>query len=328
LLSVCFVFFLFSCEEKKSHEITQLKTAQTIDELSDSSFFKDVTHISYYKDFFYVADSYNGRIVKLDNNLNLALSMGRTGEGPGEFLGMNCVGSYKDTLYAASSRSLKMNRFTIDGDFIDDHRILDYSMISNYFCIDNKGGLYFNSIFDSAPVVKFDRLMNRQFAFGTWIEAETEERKIALNNFQVLYFQNKILTVQCEEPLISLYEEDGTLMLSQKIDSDVFKSRLQFKQQQLGISPSAQQNKNVYMLFCSITSYENKLYMLYIDHDKESNRPRCNKLIELSYEDNEFKIDNIYQLEDSWYTAICCVKDRLICFSATRSELQVYNLGN
>jgi len=320
------LFFFLSCEEKRKYEIRSIEAIQVLTELSDSSFLKTVEHINYHENFIYVSDSYNGRVLKLDKDLNLVLSIGQNGEGPEDFLGVRCSAVYDDTLYVASPGNLKMVRFTTNGEFIDTYKLQNYNMIFNYFCI-NKGGLYFNSALDSLPFVKFDRFMNRQFAFGDWIVPVNEERKVASNNFHVLSFQGKVLTVQVEEPLINLYEEDGALLLSKYIDAEVFKSRLNFKKNQLE-NPSAQ--KAIYMLFYSVTSYENKLYLLYVDHNKDNNIPQCDKVVELLYENNDFKINNIYQLqsESGWYSSICCVGNKLICFDEMKSEFQVYNLND
>src|SRR5699024_6159510 len=58
-----------------------------IDQLSDSSFFCNVTSIDYKDGKYYISDYERGNIFVLDKQLNLINTLGIKGKGPGELLG-------------------------------------------------------------------------------------------------------------------------------------------------------------------------------------------------------------------------------------------------
>lgn len=84
--------------------------------------------------------------------------------------------------------------------------------------------------------------------------------------------------------------------------------------------------KNTYSLFSSIATYGNKVYLLYIDHDPVEG-VMCNKLVELTYENNDFKVSNHYALAmNGWYEVINLLdEDRLIAFDAKASAFCVFD---
>lgn len=322
---IIFLLLFVSCKKQSQVEITKLDCVFKMDQFSDSSFFKGVTYINNYQNHIYVSDSYNGRIVKLDDQMNFIAGMGNNGQGPGEFSGVGCSNIYHDTVYSVDYQNLRVNTFSLNGKFIASHKINDYSLTYNGFCVDDKGFLYFNSVLDTMPFVKYDRHMQRQFSFGDWYMPQNKEEKNALNQYHLLYFQNKILCIQRENPQINLYEENGTLLLSKEFDSNIFRNRVNFRKNEH--SRQISNKKKMYNLFTSVTSYSNKVFLLYIDHNKDDNRPNCNKIVELSYSNNDFKITNIYQLDPGWYTAICATEKAIICFNDSSCEFQIYNLN-
>jgi hypothetical protein len=113
--------------------------------------------------------------------------------------------------------------------------------------------------------------------------------------------------------------------LSKEFDNNIFKSRVNFRKSEH--SKQISNKQKVYNLFTSVTSYNNKVFLLYIDHNEDDNRANCNKIVELSYSNNDFKITNIYQLEAGWYNAICATKKAIICFNGSSCEFQIYNLN-
>lgn len=96
-----------------------------------------------------------------------------------------------------------------------------------------------------------------------------------------------------DSPRLYLYDTDGTVKLQKSLDEPMFKSRLDFKESEWLKDPS--NKKRTYMLFESIATYGNKVYLLYIDHDPVEG-VMCNKLVELTYENNDFKVSNHYAL--------------------------------
>ena len=128
-----------------------------------------------------------------------------------------------------------------------------------------------------------------------------------------------------DSPRLYLYDTDGTVKLQKSLDEPMFKSHLDFKESEWLKDPS--NKKRTYMLFESIATYGNKVYLLYIDHDPVEG-VMCNKLVELTYENNDFKVSNHYALAmNGWYEVINLLdEDRLIAFDAKASAFCVYDL--
>jgi glutamine cyclotransferase len=311
--------FLISCENAVN--MVELKPSMVIEELSDSTYFKDVLCIMHNGENIYASDTYNGRILKFDTQMKYLECMGARGYGPEEFAGMGGIAILKDTLYIVDYSGLKS--FTKDGTFIETVKIHDLNIDPFIFCMDESGYIYFSSRTDTLPLVKYDRSMNRQFAFGNRLGQEDE--KISANMYMLHYFNNEIVSVKRDEPIITIYNKKGEILLTKRIENKIFDSRLSFKRQEQEKEPM--NRKKTYHLFESITSFENKIYLLYINHDSQNHIPSCNHIVELVYENNNFHVNNVYQLEDKgWYISICHVDNKLVCYSGSKQEFHIYEL--
>jgi len=300
--------------------VIDLKPSVIITELSDSTFFKIQNMI--FSDFIYASDVVNDRILKLDTNLNLLGTIGSSGQGPQEFAGIGSIALWRDTLLAINLGGPTLSEFVTDGQFVDRYFIrTDNSLMRYNFCIDNEGFLYFTSALDNFPIVKYDRKMNRMFGFGEWIDSGKKEFRNALNNYLIAYFDDKILTVQTDAPVINMYEKDGKHLLRKELPEQLFRRRLMYKKDEQ--EKDAGNLKKVYGLFSAITTHDNKIYLLYIDHDKQLS-PYRNKVVELLYKDNDFIINKIYSLSNfngDWFDSFVFTNDNKII--ASKASLRV-----
>lgn len=309
-----------ACKEPKEIKLIELKPVQTLTALNDSSYFKYVSGITVDDDFVYASDGYNGRVIKMDKDLNLVSFIGFRGQGPGGFTYVGPSVVQDDTVYVVEN-GFKLNVFDKKDHFVRSSTMMDHSLRG--VCGDNDGHLYLSSRLDSLPIVKYDRCMNRLGVFGEWVG--TAETKHATDLYHLCLFNNQLLAVSEDTPRLYLYDKDGTLRLQKSLDEPMFKSRLDFKEGEWLKYPS--NKKKTYSLFTSIATYGNKVYLLYIDHDPVEG-VICKKLVELTYEDNDFRVSNHYALAmNGWYTVINLLdEDRLIAFNATASAFCVYDL--
>lgn len=309
-----------ACKESNEIKLIELKPVQTLTALNDSSYFRDVLAITVDDEFVYASDAYNGRVIKMDKDLNLVSFIGFRGQGPGGFTYVGPSVVQDDTVYVVEN-GYKLNVFDKEDHFVRSSIMNDHSLVG--VCGDNEGCLYFSSRLDSLPIVKYDRCMNRLGAFGEWVG--TAETKHATDLYHLCFFNNQLLVVSQDSPRLYLYDTDGTVKLQKALDEPMFKSRLDFKESEWLKDPS--NKKRTYTLFASIAIYGNKVYLLYIDHDPVE-WVKCNKLVELTYEDNDFKVSNHYALAmNGWFTVINLLdEDRLIAFDAKASAFCVYDL--
>jgi hypothetical protein len=312
------MIFLFSCHKKNTLNIVELKPSMTIEELSDSTFFKGVSCITHDTVNIFASDVYNGRILKFDLKMNYLGSIGSRGEGPQEFTCLGGVNVLHDTLYAIECIGLKT--FTTNGSFVRSVKHPNHYIEPYAFCIDESGYIYVSSSKDIFPLIKYDKYMERQFDFGNRIGGE--EERISGTTYKLHFFDNKILSVKEDEPIVSIYDSHGNEILTQNIDNEIFKSQQLFKKQE---KEDIKNRKKTYILFQSIGSFENKIYLLYTDRENPDH-PHCNRIIELAFENNNFKFTNVYQLVDDWYSSICYAGNKLVCYSDTKEEFQIYEL--
>jgi len=327
------ILLLISCNQHSDNDVifVDLTPCIVIDELSDSTLFRGISYMFNNNDVIYATDDLNGRILKLNTDLNLLGTIGKSGQGPHEFAGIGALSIWKDTILAVNLGGLSLNAYTDYGQYIDRYSFTNDPSLTVYsFCIDNEGYIYFTSLLDSFPVIKYDRKMNRQFGFGEWIEPENKQFRIFLNNFIPFYFDNKILTLQVDAPVINMYGKDGQHLMRKELPTKLFRKRLLFKQNEQ--KKDAANKRKVYKLFSSITSINNKIFILYVDHDKD-NRPFKNKVVELLYENNDFIIKKVYNLSQSnkdWFESIVVTEDNKIIASnasmLVNPSISVYQL--
>ena len=311
-----------SCSYDK-YNVTELKAPIIIGELNDSTFFKEVISIASDNSYIYAADAYNRRIIKFDENMNYIMSIGSKGEGPDNFVSLSNLRCVNDTLYINDYNGFKT--VTTDGVFVSTTKMPHIEIDPYSFCMDQSNNVYVSSKVDSLPLVKYDIHMNYISTFGEWLG---EDKNPAENLYLLDYFNDMILSIKRDEPVISLYNEDGVEIASQTISHDIFKSRLLFKKQQY--QQNAMNKRRItHSLFMSVSSYQNRVFLLTIDHDNIDSWAKCNKIIELIFSNNHFSINNIYQLDkDSWYTCIHYRDGKLFCYSGTKEEFHIYNLQN
>ncbi|MDR0698612.1 MAG: hypothetical protein LBG28_05265, partial [Tannerella sp.] len=246
-------------------------------------------------------------------------SISARGDGPAELTCLNGINCLNDTLYALECTGVKT--YTAEGDFIRADRQEINSLSPFNFCMDESGNIYLSSM-DTFPLVKYDKYMNRQFAFGSY--RGDEEEKMSGNAYMLHFFNNKILSVKCDEPILSLYDIQGNILLDKYLNYDIFKSRLSFKKAEQAKSLNNKQ-MNTYKLFSDVSSFDDKIYLVYVEHNS-NNIPSCNHIAELVYEKNEFRLNKIYQLTDPWYSSVCYFNNKFICYSTQKEEFQIYEL--
>jgi hypothetical protein len=221
------VLFLISCEN--TIHTVKLMHSMTIEELSDSTYFKDVLCIMHNGKNIYASDTYNGRILKFDTRMKYLGSMGERGYGPEEFSGMGGIACMNDTLYVVDYSGLKS--FTTEGKFIATSKLQDLNIDPFIFCMDESEHTYFSSRTDTLPLVKYDRYMNRQFAFGNRI-GDDKDMMMSGNIYMLHYFNSNILSVKRDEPVITVYNQKGEVLLAKRMDDRIFDGRLSFKRQE------------------------------------------------------------------------------------------------
>jgi hypothetical protein len=313
------VLCLFSCRQNTENTVFP-DPGLTVEELSDGTFFKDVLCIAHDSRHVYASDTYNGRILKFDLEMNYLKSIGSHGQGPGEFSCLGGIAGLNDTLYILDCGTGGLKVFTAEGDFVRSEQKEALHIEPFLFCVDESKCIYLSSLQDPFPLVKYDTDMNRLFGFG--IRAGGDEERIS-DMYMLQLFGDNILSVKEDEPLVTLYSRQGEQLLNRRIVSLIFDSRLLFKRQEQEKDP-ANRKKN-YRLFTGMTTSENEVYLLYIHHNSE-NRPYCNRIARLAFKNSDFRIACVYQLPDVWYLSICLVGNRLVCYSGTKQEFQIYEL--
>jgi hypothetical protein len=312
------VLFLLSCR-RASENIVYLQPSQVVKELNDSTFFMDVYCITHDLRSVYASDTYHGCVLKFDREMNGTGRIGVRGQGPEELACPGGVACLNDSLYVIECVGLKV--FTADGNFVRSEKNETVSHIDPFlFCMD-ESGFYVCSTVDTFPLVKYDTRMNRQFGFG--IRQGEADEKISGNQYMLQLFEDKILSIKRDEPSVTLYTREGDVLLNRRIDSRIFNSRLLFRKEEREKDPA--NRKKTYSLFGSLATSGKDVYLLYTHHNSE-NRPFANRIARFRFADNDFRLVRVYELPDVWYLSMCLVENRLVCYSKTNEEFQLYGL--
>jgi hypothetical protein len=178
--------------------------------------------------------------------MNYQGSIGTRGQGPGEFSSLGGIVCLNDTLYALDCNTGELNVFTTDGNFVEKRKKKDIITVPDRYCMDESKFIYVCARMDTFPLVKYDAGMNRQFGFGTRMGSEDE--KISANMYMLHLFEKNILSVKEDEPLLTLYDRQGEMLLNRRIDNRIFDSRLLFKRQEQEKDPANRKRPICYFM--------------------------------------------------------------------------------
>lgn len=204
LFCIIVVLYFSACSNSKQEsDLIYCQIESQITEYPDSSFFSNITCMTYYNDKLYVLDRKRGDIVALNNDLTKVEYISRHGEAPYETISPLTFGVVNDTVYVVDFGTRSMKKFhkeVFAGDF------LLSNANENRFSL-NDSLVFLSANTDSTSFLVIDlQHPKRQIPMGGVIQANTTTKTIISNRKHILYDKEKgIFSVADCYPYIEQY---------------------------------------------------------------------------------------------------------------------------
>jgi hypothetical protein len=118
ILVICTMIIQSCNHETEDLPKISLKIDTIINQLSDSTFFSDIRSLFYYNNKFFVSDYNRDQIFILDKDLRLIKTLGRKGNGPGEFSGVSHLYVRNDSIYAFNDYRRSIELYDTTGEYL------------------------------------------------------------------------------------------------------------------------------------------------------------------------------------------------------------------
>ena len=321
-----FMFFFISCNDmKKNIKFTHLDKTDSIEQLSDSTYFSDVRSIVCDENYIYFSDYNRNQIFKLDDDLTLVKTFGGLGDGPGEFKGASKISIDKDTLFVVNDFKRSINLFSKSGNY------LKFLSLSNHLSnpetslnfIAKNSNLYMSNTMDSSSLSVIYHSEKLKL-FGNVFQFKNEKQRMIRNGRHLFKSKDVTIAISDNLPIIEIYGNDLELKRSYDYSKD-----LSFVKDGLDIIKSKNVEENSYYEIVGDACFnDNKLYLLLYSYD-DPKTVICNKVSVFNLEGDELYLEKTIVLdEDSWYSSIGVNNNSLIAFNISTSILEKYEFSN
>ncbi len=266
--------------------------------------------------------------MRLDHNLKLMNTIGKSGLGPGEFVSPGQLAIWKDTVYCVGgSNRYAVQVFTSEGDYI---RLFQSPVWTLHrFAISNNR-VFLASNTRPAPITVTNLSGDSLNAFGRRIAEERERidrnaRHIGIDS------EGNIISTLVSEPLIEKYSPEGELIelfdLTSVTELNIFWSTTAERKSKLKQGPPGPVSI-IIMLFPDAYVHNDRLYLLCAGW--EDSGPEANVLV--IHLGNHMRPESILQLQgDSperqiYGEALCVSDDGLLLYNQFNGTLYQYRL--
>ena len=316
-----------STEDGVSQEKSLIATG-LVEVIEGDRFMESVRVMHQSGDILYLSGKGYNHIFALDDDLRVIRTIGRSGEGPGEFNlapGFIYVGGNR--VYAYQRRSVHV--FSLEGDYLRSFSTgLRGGPWSQGISVNNQGDVYIASVLLQDPyhsITKFDSSGTVIKTFGELLSTSYSERlNRRLSERRIAVINNEYLLAVGEHlPVIEKYSLDGELIQSSDLsDAPYFRERLNDAEDRYS---QANDDSRIGIGIAIVTRYmvvrNSKLYLIPIEGYPEVGT-NVNRLLEIDLE--SLNILDAYTLLDhqggtlKWVNAFEFVsEDELLVFEYT-----------
>jgi hypothetical protein len=320
-LLILSIFISCSKDEKNQKEFRVINQRSV---LEDSSFISFTKEIRFYNNKYYIPDFKNCRILVLNTDLYLIQSIGKYGQGPGEF---NSVGNFfisEDSLYAYDPNKNRVLVFNIDGTFNREIKN-EYVIFNKFVIVNNK--IISNFPYSEKPILVMDINGKLLKSFGKMINKYDNEEKYSTNQWDILTDGQNIIAVNLSDPFIDVYDFGGKLLNRTDLTNEAaFSSEYEFKRKRINEDPKMR--KSSFQVIKNSFLKDDNIYLLY--HEIFGSETYAKKLLIFNYKKN--LISNPVKLlsdkgsELDYVTSLAIHSDTMLVFEITKSELIQYKI--
>ena len=283
----------FGCNKQHvSMPTLEPKVVKSVDILSDSSYFSEITLMKYHGNRIYACCMERAQILCMDNEFKLHHTIGRKGRANNELMTPSSFDINKNMIAVYCYGTFK--HYTLDGKFLGTTDISQSFPNKNFSWYGNN---YYYTSSNGSPIISLSGNGTSR-SFGEFYQFETKEESRYRNARFTLIYKDMIITVSDNLPYIELFDRQ-TLKSIQKVDySDVdLEDRIVKKNasEQLAVNQYRTLVSN-----CNIS--DGKLYVLLADNNLDGFL--ANKIIVFDIKRNCLPV-SILQLPGERYFSFC-----------------------
>lgn len=289
------VLCLLACRDKKSGSILHCQVENQIEEYPDSSFFSNITCMTYNNGKLYVLDKKRGDIVELSDDLKNVKYVSRHGEAPYETVMPVTFGVLNDTIYVVDFGTRSMKKFH-EGVFFGDFSLSNAN--ENRFSL-NDSLLFLSATTDSTSFLIIDiQDPDKQNPVGKVIEERTKLKTIITNKKYILYNKECIFSVSDCNPYIEQYDISGNYIKTYDISSiPVIKESIEYAKK------TDSQENSVYRYIMDTYLINDHIYLLCSSGNPHGDYS-VNTILKLSI-NNSMENVSTYILPHKYYSSFC-----------------------
>lgn len=319
---LCLMSLLFACSGGQDNgyisDFEPLEFDRQIDRLNDTSFFSDaVSHLTIYDDTLVMADARQGVLFFCTKDGELLSSVGRKGEGPGEFLSLHQFVRLNDSTYFM--RDIYKNKivYYTNAHFVRDIPNLEPAYNTRICKLGNDVCFY-----EKNPNGQLCRMNLKTDSVTYWGKSEDFKFKdiTALRNQRHVVTDGKYLyAARVDRPIVEKYTPAGELV--QTLDFSYMPIFKHIIEQDAVASAGSWPNMGV-----DIYPANGKLYYL-VGYEIDNEHRGADKLIVISTEGTEMQVESLHSLSDGWYYSTLAVSDdELYAFEWAQGVMHKYKL--
>ncbi len=197
-------------DQTKAAASTRLKRTLIKEEFGKGNFLSTSFGI-YFQQFLYVPDQTANRVFKLDHNLEPALMLGQSGEGPGGLAGPNFVFADQGRILVDTGATRRIATFDTAGHFLNATPVSNYKRMTRFAAYDDM--LFLSSPSNDHPYSVVDMDGNFLFGFGAFRFDDQARFRVSRNLNHILLSEIEdqpiLISVSLSEPEIDLFDLDG-----------------------------------------------------------------------------------------------------------------------
>jgi hypothetical protein len=317
------ILFTFSCTSKSSDELVwaKLKLYKNITTLQDSLFLFDVQNMRIQDSILFLASPNMDKIFLLSSELKYISSFGNTGDGPGDFIEPFSLFIEDKIVWVGDKMHPEIDAYRFDGEFVGSYKTPEAQSVffGQFVKIDDD--FFFHSISEKGSIIRYNEKLDSSFYFGGFYgDKKNRQSKIFHDLKTDLHLYNdKILTVNCQNGTIEIYTADGVLENSFSFDLLITNF---YDYIENHVSATGKKSDAYSMVINSYVEGD-ELYLLVTSRvEKRVDEFSPNKVVKINIKKEE--IQDYFELPGKVYNAILTKGDQLFAYNAQTNALEAF----
>lgn len=319
----CLAALLTGCsgDRNKKGELEDFKPLDLlgqIEQLNDTTFFSDVVfHLTAFGDTLVMTDARQGVLFFCTKEGKLLGSLGRKGEGPGEFISLNQFVRLNDSTYFMRDTYKNKIAYYTNARFSRDIQNRETAYHTR-ICTSGKD-VYFYEKNLKGQLSRMDVKTDSVVLFGHAEDFKFQDITALRNQRHVVTDGKYLYTARVDRPIVEKYTPQGELL--QTLDLTYMPIFKQIIEQDAVPSAGSWPSMGI-----DIYPANGKLYYL-VGYQIDDAHRGSDKLIVISADGPEMKVESLHSLSDGWYYSTLAVSsNELYAFEWAQGVMHKYTL--